>query len=113
MRPSIQMEKKIAFMPPSRMRGMSTLPSALRLAISSAWAGAINDEQSSKKEPDDKHARRQRISVAPWAHSKPGPNQKCRVEILTYQPAEHGLFPRLTIYFRDGFGERNFFWACL
>src|SRR5438094_2352904 len=31
MRPSIQMEKKIAFMPPSRMRGMSTWPSGLRL----------------------------------------------------------------------------------
>src|SRR5215472_10880097 len=31
MRPSIQMEKKIAFMPPSRMRGMSTWPSGFRL----------------------------------------------------------------------------------
>src|SRR5258708_24437902 len=92
-RPSIQMEKKIAFMPPSRMRGMSMLASAVRLAmsksleknlcvvsscvsrtidekcslrarsaISSALAGAINHEKQSKKETNDKHVRRQRIS---------------------------------------------------
>src|SRR5258707_15809648 len=123
MRPSIQMEKKIAFMPPSRMRGMSMLPSALRLAMSksleknrcvvsswvsrtmdekwslrarsassSALAGAIDHSQHSKKETNDKHARRQRISSS-LALLKNGPNQKCRMEILPYQPAEHSLFP--------------------
>ena len=38
MRPSIQIEKKIAFMPPSRMRGMSTCPPGLRLPRSKSFA---------------------------------------------------------------------------
>src|SRR6266851_2749596 len=36
-RPSTQMEKKIAFIPPSRMRGISTCPSGLRLPRSNVF----------------------------------------------------------------------------
>src|SRR5258706_9683546 len=142
MRPSIQMEKKMAFIPPSFMRGMSMLPSALRFArsksfeknrcvvsswvsrtmdekwslrarsaISSALVAAIHSEHNRKKEQNDKNARRRiSSSLAPLEF---GPNQKCRVEILPYQPAEHGLFPCLAIYFRDGFRQGNFLWTSL
>src|SRR5579862_497634 len=56
-RPSIQMEKKMAFMPPSRMRGMSMWPSGLRLARSkdlekkrwvvSSWVSRTMEEKCS------------------------------------------------------------------
>src|ERR1700674_2879617 len=126
-RPSIQMEKKIAFIPPSRMRGISTCPSGFRVPISkslekkrcvvSSCVSRTREEKWSffaRSAMSSAETRRERTRPA---HKNELTHKKTRTrridfpqyadcgESLPYKPSEKRLFPHVAVHFGDGLGE--------
>src|SRR5690242_10211233 len=124
------MEKKIAFIPPSFMRGMSIWPSGLRLprskffekkrcvvssCVSSTmeekWSLRARSAMSSPNETDVGILSRSadRIATANRRAARiRSPSENWLGEFtLFYEPAEQSLLPRGAIYFGDGFSKGN------
>src|SRR5579859_5311723 len=133
-RPSIQMEKKMAFIPPSRIRGMSMCPSGLRLprsklfekkrcVVSSCVSSTIEEKcnlcaRSAISSPLLLHSARKIEHAYTTTYNKP--RSRCisprTVDVrksLPYKPAQQSLFPRLPINLRQRFRQRNLFRAGL